>query len=418
MVQRLPAAPVRSESSWLLTSLATAPPLARRLVGLSIEQPLSGGSDAQVVIELAKPNAGLLTVLAGVPAVVLPMKELRDGSFNPRTRQLGTGPFMVASHRQDEVWELKRNPYYWGRNQPKADRLTVRIMPDDAARVAGLKDGTVDIVNFDTPDAIQLLEGVPNVKAVVQPTTDYYRLDVNATTSIFRDPKLREALSLAIDRQQIADVALGGTSDPTAAVAPDFGVCEPGDMPYAEPDLERARQLVEEAGATGKTVSIIAQSAYKPFGQIAQVLQQNLEQIGLKVKVEQPDEGEMIERVYSGRADFDLTVSYFAGLGDPSQVLAWWDKDVAWNSAWYPAADAELRRLIGQSRTETDEAARKEAIRGACEHIAQNANLIPLVTKPVFIGYRSDKIGVRLPQVEAFSDPLRYAADFSVKGGG
>jgi peptide/nickel transport system substrate-binding protein len=394
-----------------LTDPKTAAPWAAQIGDVKSIKTIG---DSQVEIQLAKPNAFLLPALAGPSAVILPMKELEDGSFNPRKQQLGTGPFMVASHSQDELWTLKRNPYYWGKNQPKVDALSVRIMPDDAARVAGLKDGSVDVANFDTPDAVRLLGGVPNVKTVVQQTTDYYTLNVNATTSIFKDPRLREALSLAIDRKQISDVALGGTSAPTAAVAPAFGICEPGDMPYATPDLARASKLVEAAGAKGKTVSIIAGSTYKPFAQVAQVLQQNLQQIGLKVKVEQPAQGEEFARVYLGKSDFDLAISYFGGLSDPGMVLVWWGNDQPWNKAWYPANDARLLEAIAQSRTQTDAAARKQAIKVACERISRNANMIPLVTKPAFVAYRTDKVQVPLQALDPYSDPLSRAADFSL----
>lgn len=374
--------------------------------------------DAQVEIVLAEPNAGFLGGLAGVPASIMPMKELNDGSFNPKKELLGTGPFKVALHRQDEVWQLVRNPHYWQKDQPKADRLTIRIMPDDAARIAGLRDGSVDVVNFDTSDTMKLLKGQANVKTAVVPTTDFYIIDVNAKTGLFKDPRLREALALSIDRGEVNDVALGGTSKPSASSSSAFGVCDPADMPYGKPDPGRAAQLVEAAGAKGKTVRFMAANNYKPYGQIAQVLQQRLEQAGMKVKVEQPDEGAMFTRL--GKADFDLNMEYFAGFADPAMTLLWYSEANPFNDGWYVGggdADPALERPIAQARAASESAARGAAIRTACEQAAKGALIIPLLTKPAFLAYRTDKLEVPVPKIDTTSDPLNGIAGYAVKGG-
>jgi len=374
---------------------------------------IAAKGDWQVEIVLARPNSSLVPALTGTPAAIMPMKELRDGTLDPRRAMLGTGPFKIVRHVQDESWTLARNPYYWQRGQPLADQVIVRIMTDDAARVAGLKDGSVDVANFDTPDAVQLLAGQPNVKTVTTPTTDFYRLTVNSRTSIFRDKRLRQALALAINRQEISDVALGGTSEPSSAVAPSFGLCKLSDMPFGEQDLARAKQLVEEAGATGKTVGLIASPTYKTLAPIAQVIVPELEQIGLKVKIDQAEQGEWLARVYTGRSDFDLDVSFFGSLVDPPMGLAWWSSAQTWHP-WIPV-DRTLDALIDKTHVLSPGPARDAAIEAACKRIHENASLIPLVTKPTVAAYRSDKVNADIPDV-ATSNPVRLATS-SVKGG-
>jgi peptide/nickel transport system substrate-binding protein len=378
---------------------------------------VSAKGTSRVEVVLSQPNTAFVAALAGVSAAVLPMKELRSGAFKPQKELLGTGPFKVASHRQGEVWNLVRNPYYWQRGLPKADKLTVRIMKDDAARIAGLRSGTLAVASFDTPDAVKLLEGQRNVKTGVVKTTDFFMLEVNAKSSIFKDPRLREALSLSIDRKQIADVALAGTSEPTAAVPPSFGTCNPAAVPYASRDPKRAAALVEQAGAKGKTVSLMASTTtYPPLGQIAQVLQPKLEAAGLKVKIEQPDQGEWIKRVYSGKADFDLDVSFFGSYADPAMGLTWWGPDQSWHSAWR-VDDKKLFALVAKSRTQPKGAARDKTIKAACARIAKDAFIVPLVTKTMVAAYRSDKLTAVIPKVEGYGNVMRDVADFSVNGG-
>ncbi len=378
---------------------------------------VSSPSPWKVQVELAKPNSTLIPALAYINAAILPIKEMKAGTFDPARATLGTGPYKVASHSKDEVWNLVRNPSYWDRNAPKADKLTVRIMTDDAARVAALKDGSVDAANFDTPDAVRLLQGQPNIQTVVVPATEYYRLDINAKTSLLRDPRLRQALSLAIDRQQLADVALAGTSDPTSAVSPNFGTCPLADVPYGKTDIEQASKLVEQAGAKGKTISLIASPTYKPIVQIGQVLAQQFEAIGLKIRIEQPDQGEWLTRVYSGRPDFDMDISFFGSLADPPMGLNWWSSTQTWHNAW-DVSDPQLEALITKSHVQPAGSERDATIKAACDRIATDAVIVPLITKPSVVAYRSDKVNMVIPKTEAYFDPMRHLPQSSVKAAG
>lgn len=371
----------------------------------------------RVKVTLAQPRAAFLASLASVSAAVLPMQELRSGEFDPSKELLGTGPFKVAGHSQDESWTLAKNSHYWREGEPKVDSLVIRIMPEDATRVAALRDGSVDVATFATPDAVQLLNGQPNIKTVVQDTTDYYRLDVNAITSAFRDDRLREALSLAIDRKKIVELALGGVGQPSAASPSGLGsTCDPANVPFAEPDVERARELVEEAGATGKKVSIIAAPQYKTFPLIAQVLQQSLEQTGLKVEILQLDTGEWFKRVFQDpKAPFDMSLSFFAGFADPAMVLTYWNPKNAPAFAPWLKSDPELNELIDQTVRGPVDAARDEAIGEICNRVAEDANIIPLVSNPSIIGYRSDQVtGIDIPKLEGYAIPLRNIRAFTV----
>ncbi len=379
---------------------------------------VSAVGDSQVKVVLAEPNNQFLAGLAGVPAYILPMKELRDGSLDTRRAMLGTGPFKVAAHSQNESWELVRNPYYWQRDEPKVDRLKVRIMPDPAARVAGLRDGSVDVADFDTPDTVKLLRGTANVQTDVVKTTDFYILDVNGKTSLFRDARLREALSLALDRNEINQVALGGTSEPAASSSPSFGICNPADMPYGTPDLERAKQLVEQAGAKGKTVRLLSLNSLPTIGQISQVIQQRLQQIGLDAKIESIEDAELFPRL--SRADFDLAMEYFAGFSDPAMTLLWYSEANPFNDGWYVGGgknDPALEQPIATARSTQDPAERKDAIVAACKQAARDAYIVPLDTRPAFLAYRTDKLAVPTPQVDTTSDPLNGIAGYAVKGG-
>jgi peptide/nickel transport system substrate-binding protein len=371
---------------------------------------------SQVRITLEKPRSSFISSLANIPAAILPMKELAAGTFDPTKQVLGTGPYKVAAHRTNESWTMVRNPYYWG-PPAKAQTLTFKIVPDDAARIAALRSGSMQVTTFEAPDAPRLLKGQPNITTVVQKTTEYYELFLNALSSIFRDDRLRQAVALSIDRNKILGVAMGGVGQATSVMTPlgMAGSCDPAKTPYSTPDLAKAKQLVAAAGATGKSVSILASTNNPSNKQIAQVLQENLQSIGLKVSVETIEIGQLVKRVTSADAKFDLDINNFAGYNDPSLVTTWWNPKLAQFNKGFMKSDATLNKLIDQGFTTPAGPARAAVLQQACDRAAEGANMIPLVTKPNVIAYRSDKVSPSLAAVDGLAQPLINVADYGVK---
>jgi peptide/nickel transport system substrate-binding protein len=370
--------------------------------------------DHQVKIKLAKPLGSFLAALAGIQSAILPMKEIDSGTFDPKKGMLGTGPYQVKDHFQDQSWTLVRNPHYWGR-PARAATVVVKIMKDDSARIAALRSGGADVTTFMSPDAVTLLKGQANVRAVVQETNNYYRIDVNAKTSVFKDRRLRQALALSVDRSKITSVALAGVGRPSAAIAPGFKACDPGAVPFARPDAAQAKTLVSAAGAQGKTVTILVAPTYPTYAPIAQVIQQGLEATGLKVKIEQVDMGVLVKRAFSGKsADFDLAIGGYGNFADPTMILSNWNPALATFSAGYYVDDPGLDTMLDRAIRSAPGNGRGPLLQQICGRIAQNANVIPLVTTPSIVAYRSDRIQARVNQTEAYSIPLRDLAAYTV----
>jgi peptide/nickel transport system substrate-binding protein len=372
------------------------------------------GSPTEVTVTLKAPRTTFLPALAGVPAAILPMKELNSGTFDPKKSLLGTGPYKAVAHSQGESWTFERNPYYWRTGEPATGNLRVRILPDDAARAAALRNEAIDVTTFEAPDSVRLLKGQANVKTVIETTTDYYNLSLSAKSPIFRDQRLRQALALSIDRERIRTVALAGIGRPTAAASVAFGnVCDPRALPFSRPDVQRARSLVEAAGAVGKTVRISILSTVPMSSAIAQVLQQNLQSAGLKTSINTIDPGQRAKE--SGTGKFDAFVGWFAGYADPAMSLIWWNPELAgWNKTW-AISDKGLNESIEKSLSTTPGPDRTRAIQQACEHIAEDANIIPVVSKDVIVAYRIDKLDAQVQPREGYGVPLRHLADFRVK---
>ncbi len=373
--------------------------------------------DRRVKVTLEEPHTAFLPAVAHISAAIIPIEEYRDGSFDPITQMLGSGPYMVEEHKQDESWTFKANPHYWRDGYPLAQTLYAPIIPDEAARIAALRDGRIDYTFFGNPDVELLLARDQNIKVQSQQTSNYFRVDVNAKNPDrpFHDQRVRQAMNLALDREAIRDLVFAGTTEVDYPVPRVFGLEACRQLPtYAMPRderLERARNLLAEAGTPAPKVSIIATSSNELYSRIAQVMQQSMAEAGFNVEIEQIPVADWLQRVFTD-GDFDLSVSWLAGYTDPSMVISWWNPNFAvWNLAFFvddPALDealAEVKRLPNGP-------GREAKLDQVCQMIDAGANLLALVSKVDYVAYRDDLIDLRLAPKTGSSNMFQYVDEF------
>jgi peptide/nickel transport system substrate-binding protein len=353
------------------------------------------GADS-VTIELEEPYAPLLTALASTMASIVPMKEVTDGSLDLSKAMLGTGPYMVESHAQGDNWMLVRNPHYWQKGLPTFDKLFVRIIPSDQAMVAALRDGSIDVAQFDSsPDAKLLLQAVDNVEVIQNEQTNLFWMVLNAVAekSPFRNEKVRQATSLAIDRDKIAQIAMGGSGQPTSALAPVFNACDTGKLAYFTRDVEKSKALLKEAGVDSLTFELLIapEVAWQAMGQ---VIKENLAEVGLTVNLVSLDEGSLIKHVWvDNPGTFEAALIWYAGYSDASMLPLWWIPKRAGFTAGYQNEDTGLIAAVETMRAMAlDDPKRNEALQRVCELIDANSAQLPLITRVETMAYRKDKI--------------------------
>ncbi|MGI5282407.1 ABC transporter substrate-binding protein [Nonomuraea polychroma] len=375
--------------------------------------------DDTVKVTLSEPYTPFLAALANVPAAILPMKEIEAKSVDPATTLLGTGPYEVENHRQDVSWTFKKNDKYWAEGKPAADTLNITIAPEEAARIAALQNGGAALATLGNVDSSAMLAGAKDVNVVTQATTDFYYLMLNtqapsSRSSKFADPKVRQAITIALDPQQIADVALGGKGKPTAVTPAGLpGACDPAALPSASKSLDEAKKLLAEAGAQNLSFTLSIFNT-EPAPAVAQVIQQNLQQAGITVKIEQMDEASWSGKVYGkAPAEFDAALSWFAGYADPGMVTKWWNPETAGFNAGFMKPDKELNTLIDAANKETQQ--REKALAAVCAKADADAQMIPLVTRPATVAYRADALSPSLYATEGYGNVLRLVADARVK---
>ncbi|MBI5669687.1 MAG: ABC transporter substrate-binding protein [Chloroflexi bacterium] len=207
--------------------------------------------ETTVVITLSQPMGAFLNNLAmsnfqiASPAAV----EAAGAAYGtPEVGFVCTGPFKFVEWTPDVQVVMERNENYWGEIPGNVTRIEYKAIPDSAARFAALQAGEID--GFEQPNVedIPTIEGSDNMHIVYRPSFNTFYLAFNYRIQEFRDPKVRQAISLAINRQAIVDafyneeaVVANTMNPPTIAIGfnPDVKT------PY---DPEQAKALLAEAG--------------------------------------------------------------------------------------------------------------------------------------------------------------------------
>jgi peptide/nickel transport system substrate-binding protein len=372
--------------------------------------------DPQTVrVTLSTPYAPFLAALANTPAAVLPMKEVTDGSLDLTKTMLGTGPFVVESHRQDVAWTFTRHDGYWAKDKPGVDEVTITIAPQEQARIAALQNGSADLVALGNVDAPELLTGVRGASVGTQATTDFYylMLNSNAPGGKFADQRVRTAINIAMNREAIAKTALNGLGRPTGvtpAGLPDS--CDPAALPSATAGIAEAKALLKEAGAEDLSFSLAVFST-EPAPAIAQVIQQQLGEIGVDVRIEQLDEGSWAGKVYGEvPATFDAAMSWFAGYASAGMVAQWWNPEKAVFNLGFMKPNPQLNQVLDTAIATPEGPDRAGALQDLCAAVDEDAQMIPLVTRPALVGFRTDAVSPTLYENEGYGNLLRAIADY------
>ncbi len=387
----------------------TASPLRGRLLMIDTIEALDA---RRIAFNLKTPYAGFLASVADSNAMIMPMDEFAAGTFDPTRELIGTGPFVVSAHSKDASWTLVRNPNYWQAGLPKLDQVDIRVIGDQGTMLAGLRNGSVDIANFDGAEVVSQLETIPNVTTTVQSNTNYYVITLNtAKAGPLDNQKLRQAINKAIDRDQISEIALGGVERPVGP-APDLAQsCNIADLPFSQHDLEAAKALLAEAGgAPAQTFKITYNSAGQDYALIGQVVQQQLADLGVSTALDPLPSGDYLTKFREGT--MELGISFYATGTDPYVGLSNWDPALAaWTAGLHGAVPAISEKLPAVAETSGD--ARADLIKDVCLEIDADSAMIPLVSRSQTVAWRSDLVNAEVLPVEVASYALRNIVNFT-----
>ena len=256
-----------------------------------------------VAVTLSQPNGMFLFNMAWGDAVIVAPESIDTIASNP----IGTGAFTFTDWVQGDRLELTRNESYWG--QPAAlETATFRFISDPTAAFAAVMAEDVDaFVGFPAPENLPQFEADPRFQVLVGNTEGETILSMNNKMPPFDNVLVRQAVSLAIDRQSIIDGAMFGYGTPIgthfAPHNPDY-VDLIANSTY---NPERARELLAEAGfADGFTTTLkLPPPSYARRG--GEIIASQLREVGITAEISNLEWAQWIEEVFTGK-DFGLSI--------------------------------------------------------------------------------------------------------------
>jgi peptide/nickel transport system substrate-binding protein len=207
----------------------------------------------------------------------------------------GTGPFTLDSFTPGQEARLTKFPDYWG-EKPGFDKLRIIGFRDQQAVTNALRGGQIDVA-YSVPftDVPSLMKD-PKLKTIVSDTIVYPMLAFRVDFEPFKDKRVREALKLVVDRQQIVDNAYGGY----AKIGNDFlgnnTACPPPPVAQRTQDIAKAKELLAEAGKTNLKLEVVTDGAFSGMMETAQLYAQQAAQAGITVKVRRLDSATFLNR--------------------------------------------------------------------------------------------------------------------------
>ncbi|WP_283135989.1 ABC transporter substrate-binding protein [Rhizohabitans arisaemae] len=349
-----------------------------------------------VVVKLSQPYAAILTLLSTAASSIVDRSVAEaSGGLNGQVDG-GTGPFKLASRVTGQAIKLDKHDKYWEKGVPYLDGLDFTFNPDDNARAAAIRSGTIDFLWRPAPEFIDALKKDQALKWYGGSGSLSLHLRLNTSKAPYDNVKVRQAIYHALDRQEILNVANSGfgTALQAGYLPPDRfgGVTKPI---YGKPDLEKAKQLLAEAGHPNgfeAKLTVISTSAFQV--RQAEVEQQQLAKIGIKVTIESVEATIADSKTKSG--DFEMYQSGFGLTYDPDERFsASFLKGGGLNYGNW--SDPEYENLIVQARSELD-AAKRAALYQQAETILAERGPVAMtflnadfdVVKKDVMGYAGD----------------------------
>lgn len=341
----------------------------------SIETP----DEFTVVFTLSQPDVPLLAALATTNAAIVNKEDIESNAV--ATVANGTGPFKLESWVPDETTTLSANADWWGEG-PNIDGIEIRIIPDETSILAALRAGTIDFALLNDPLVATLLTDDPTIVLNRVAAIAYHVLQLRSTApdSPLASLEVRQAISCAIDRQEVVDTASLGEGSVTGPLTMAAYALDPNELFCYQKDLDRARELLAQAGyADGFTLHVIAANAEPPTAlSEAQSIQAQLAELNIAVEIESLELSVYVDRWLAG--DFEAAIALNGGRPDPYTMYAryWQSTGNLNNVAGY--IDPTLDELMAAGRAETDPAARYEIFAQFQRHLAEMAPWVWLYT--------------------------------------
>ena len=329
----------------------------------SVIQSIETPDDKTVAITISEPSNEFISYMT---TAVLPADYDKQD-----TDPVGTGPFKFVSRTAQDSVVLEKFNEYWG-TPAQLDKVTLKIMENADSLMMSLQSGAIDLCAHLTSTQVAQLEKDFNVAEGTMNLVQAMYL--NNAVAPFDDVRVRQALCYAVDKQEIIDLAFDGYGSPIgSSMYPAFGKYFDDSLTnYYTKDVEKAKALLAEAGyPDGFDMTITVPSNYKPHMDTAEVLVQQLAQIGVNATIEPIEWESWVSDVYAGRQFQSTVVGVDASTMTARALLERFTSDYGKNFINYN--NAEYDALFQQTLTAYDDAGQTAIYKQMLANLTENA---------------------------------------------
>jgi glutathione transport system substrate-binding protein len=354
-------------------------------------------------ITLKTPFSPFINQLAHPSTVMISPAALKqwgnkDIAFHP----VGTGPFKFVEWKSTDYIKVAKFDGYWKKGYPKVDTITWKPVVDNNTRASVMQTGEAQFT-FPVPyEMAEVLKAKPDLELVAAPSIVLRYLSMNVLHKPFDNPKVRQAIAYAINKEALAKVAFAGYASPAEGVVPkgvEYAV-NLGAWPY---DVAKAKQLLTEAGyPNGFETELWSAYNHTTASKVTQFLQQQLQQIGIRTKITLLEAGQRVEKVESWQDPATAPVRlYYVGWSTSTGEADWALRPLLDGSSWPPRLfntayykNPRVDEDIKAAQLTTDSAEKAKLYKDAQETIWKDAPWAPLVVEKLLSANNRKLTGV------------------------
>lgn len=357
--------------------------------------------------KLTKRTGPFLTYMAFPGSSIVPKKLIESG-HDLNEKPVGSGPFKFVSYEPRSAIKFERNPNYFQAGKPYFDTMEFRIIADATALTDAVMSGEVNFSNEIPPKDWATMTANGDLAAQAVEGSRFYWLLPNNEHKPLDNPKVRQAIGLALDRSALVAGAFFGQATPILG-----GVVPKWNWGFADihffkegADIEGAKKLLAEAGfPDGFETSMTMASSFPAMIAMAPIIQANLAAVGIKASIGTMEIPRYWDEVW-GPSKFDITTMYWVSpLADPDDfVTNNYKCGMAINVQ--KSCSKEMDALLEEAKAGTTQEDRKVSYKKMQELSMQEMGIVPLVNAHILIAH-SNKLQGFVPLRTGFLKTLK-----------
>jgi len=351
-----------------------------------------------VRLNLAAPFSPLLAQLTDRAGMMVSPKAAQAEGDKFASKPVCSGPFRFVERVPQDRIVLERYANYWNKEAIHFDKLIYTPIPDATVRLANLRSGQLDFIERAAPSDMEKVIAEKKLKTARITEIGYQGITINVgksdkakATPLGRDPRVREALELALDRQGLVQVVMDNEAIVGNQWVAPTNSWYAKNVPVPKRNIERARALLKEAGVTNPSFTLVTPTT-SDAQRIALVVQAMAREAGFDVKIQATEFATSLNMADKG--DFEAYVLAWSGRPDPDgNLYSFHACKQPLNYSGY--CDAETDALIKQSREVLDPAQRKKVFEQVTARVNKERPIIYLYHRKWLWVYNPKLQGVR-----------------------